>query len=52
MDEQAALFATPLLGQPVSAEVWQQRVDRWAEAQQLLPHDRELQQRRLDNQER
>ena len=49
-DAQAALFATALLGQPVSAEVWQQRVDRWAEAQQRPPRDGELQQRRLDDQ--
>ncbi len=49
-DAQAALFATALLGQPVSAEVWQQRVDRWAEAHHLPPLDGELQQRRLDDQ--
>ena len=48
---QAALFATALLGQPVSAEGWRQRVDRWAEAHHLPPRDDELQQRRLDDQE-
>jgi hypothetical protein len=50
-DVQAALFATALLDQPVSTEVWRQRVDRWAEAQQQPPRDGELQQRRLDDQE-
>ena len=50
-DAQAALFATALLDQPVSAEVWRQRVDRWAEAQQRPARDGELQQRRLDDQE-
>ena len=50
-DAQAALFATALLGQPVSADAWRQRVDRWAEAQHLLPRDGALQQRRLDDQE-
>ena len=50
-DAQAALFATALLGQPMSAVVWQQRVDRWAEAQHRPPRDGALQQRRLDDQE-
>src|SRR5919202_6703715 len=45
-DTQAALFATALLDQPVSAEVWRQRVDRWAAAQQRRPPDGELQPRR------
>jgi hypothetical protein len=48
-DAQAALFATALLDQPVRAEVWQQRVDRWAEAQHLPPRDDAPQQRRLDD---
>ena len=50
-DAQAALFATALLDQPVSADAWRQRVDRWAEAQQRPPRDGGLQQRRLDDQE-
>ena len=46
---QAALFASALLYQPVTAEAWRQRVDRWAEAQQRPARDGERQQRRLDD---